>query len=82
VSVLTNFVNPVVHVIKTVLVCHIVDKYDACSPLVISMRQGPELDLTGGVPDCHSNLRALMHNVLLLVVHASCSNQFTLKDAV
>lgn len=81
-GVLPYFLQPVAHILKAAQISHIVHKDDASCAFVISVSKWPEFDLASRVPDGHSHLGALMHDVLLLVVDTSRADKFTLKDAI
>ena len=82
VCIFANFLQPVAHVLKTTLICDIIDKNDASGSFVIVMGKWSELDLSCRVPDGHLHVCVLVHDVFLLMINPSRSNQVTLEDAI
>ena len=74
VGVFPNFLQPILHVFKTVFICDVVDEDDSCRALVISVSQRSKFYLACCVPDGHLDFGVSVHDVLLLMVYSCCTN--------
>lgn len=79
---LPDLLQPVAHILETVLVGHIVHKHDSCGSFVVGMGEGPKLNLARRVPNGHFHARVQVDDILLLVVDSCCTDQIALVNSV
>lgn len=74
VGVFPNFLQPILHIFKTICVCDIVNEDNPRRAFVICVSQRSEFYLACRIPDSHLDLGVSMHDVLLLMVNSCCAN--------
>ena len=82
VCVLPDFAQPVVHVLKAVLICYVVDNYYPRRAFVVRMGKRAEFHLASSVPDGHAHLGVLVNHIFLFVVDASRTDEVALEHTL